>query len=52
MKEKEIKEVKNQEENKNTEELANGSTYRKVENKKHRTGITLKRFIFLVFAIV
>lgn len=52
MKEKEVKEVKNQEENKKTEELANGSTYRKVENKKHRTGITLKRFIFLVFAIM
>ncbi len=33
-------------------EVKNGSTYRKVENKKHRTGITLKRFIFLVFAIV
>lgn len=52
MKEKEIKEVKNQEENKKVEEVANGSTYRKVENKKHRTGITLKRFIFLVFAVV
>lgn len=52
MKEKEVKEVKNQEENKKTEGTANGSTYRKVENKKHKTGITLKRFIFLVFAIV
>ncbi len=52
MKEKEVKEVKNQKENKKTEGTANGSTYRKVENKKHRTGITLKRFIFLVFAIV
>ena len=52
MKEKEIKEVKNQEENKKVEETTSGSTYRKVENKKHRTGITLKRFIFLVFAIV
>ena len=52
MKEKEIKEVKKQEENKKVEEVANGSTYRKVENKKHRTGITLKRFIFLVFAVV
>lgn len=52
MKEKEVKEVKNQEENKKTEEVANSSTYRKVENKKHRTGITLKRFIFLVFAVV
>lgn len=52
MKEEEVKKVKNQEENKKVEETVNGSTYRKVENKKHRTGITLKRFIFLVFAIL
>ncbi len=52
MKEEDVKEVKNQEENKKAEETPSGSTYRKVENKKHRTGITLKRFIFLVFAIV
>ena len=39
-------------ENKKTEEILTGSTYRKVENKKHKTGITLKRFIFLVFAIM
>ena len=52
MKEKEVKEVKNQEENKKVEETTSGSIYRKVENKKHRTGITLKRFIFLVFAVV
>ena len=52
MKEEDVKKVKNQEENKKAEETPSGSTYRKVENKKHRTGITLKRFIFLVFAIV
>ncbi len=52
MKEEDVKKVKNQEENKKAEETPIGSTYRKVENKKHRTGITLKRFIFLVFAIV
>ena len=52
MKEEDVKEVKNQEENKKAEETPIGSTYRKVENKKHRTGITLKRFIFLVFAKV
>ena len=52
MKEEEVKKVKNQEENKKAEETPIGSTYRKVENKKHRTGITLKRFIFFVFAIV
>lgn len=52
MKEEDVKEVKNQEENKKAEGVTSGSTYRKVENKKHRTGITLKRFIFLVFAIV
>ena len=34
------------------EEKQDGSVYRKVENKKHPTGITLKRFIFIVFAIV
>lgn len=33
-------------------EVQNDLTFRKVENKKHRTGITIKRFIFLVFAIV
>ena len=49
---REIKKASNQEEDKRTEKVANGSTYRKVENKKHRTGITLKRFIFLVFAVV
>lgn len=52
MKEEDVKEVKNQEENKKAEETPSGSTYRKVENKKHRTGITLKKFIFLVFAIL
>ncbi len=49
---REIKKASNQEENKKEEKTVNGSTYRKVENKKHKTGITLKRFIFLVFAIV
>ena len=39
-------------ENKKTEEIQTCSTYIKVENKKHKTGITLKRFIFLVFAIM
>ena len=29
-----------------------GSTYRKVENTKHKTGITLKKFIILVFIFV
>ena len=38
--------------NETTGEKQDGSVYRKVENKKHPTGITLKRFIFLVFAIV
>lgn len=28
------------------------SVYRKVENKKHPTGITIKRFIFLVFVFI
>lgn len=34
------------------EEKKDGSVYRKVENKKHPTGITIKRFIFIVFAII
>ena len=34
------------------EEKKDGLVYRKVENKKHPTGITIKRFIFLVFAII
>ena len=38
--------------NETTGEKQDGSVYRKVENRKHPTGITLKRFIFLVFAIV
>ena len=38
--------------NETTGEKQDGSVYRKVENKKHPTGITLKRFIFLVFAIM
>ena len=38
--------------NETTGEKQDGLVYRKVENKKHPTGITLKRFIFLVFAIV
>ena len=38
--------------NETTGEKQDGSVYRKVENRKHPTGITLKRFIFLVFAIM
>lgn len=46
--EQEKKEVENIE----CEKVETGSTYRKVENTKHRTGITLKRFIILVFVLV
>ena len=35
-----------------TEKKKDGSVYRKVENTKHKTGITLKKFIFLVFAFI
>ena len=38
--------------NETTGEKQDSSVYRKVENKKHPTGITFKRFIFLVFAIM
>lgn len=34
------------------EKVLIGSTYRKVENTKHKTGITLKKFIILVFVLV
>lgn len=47
-----MKEDLNNENTEMKEEKKDGTIYRKVENKKHRTGITLKRFIFLVFAIV
>lgn len=37
---------------KENKEVRDGTKYRKVENKKRRTGITLKRFIILVFVLV
>lgn len=46
--EQEKKDVENLE----NEKVSEGSTYRKVENTKHKTGITLKKFIILVFVFV
>ena len=33
-------------------EIQDSSKYKKLEDKKYKKGITLKRFILLVFAIV
>ena len=33
-------------------EIQDGSEYKKLENKKYKTGITIKKLIFLVVAIV
>lgn len=46
------KKIEENNKSKEKQELRDGTKYRKVENKKHRTGITLKRFIILVFVLV
>ncbi len=40
------------EENKEEVKTNPGSRYRKVENKKHKTGITIKRFILIVLLVI
>ena len=40
------------EENKEKVKTNPGSRYRKVENKKHKTGITIKRFILIVLLVI
>lgn len=52
MKKEESKvEVKTNQSQENEKKI-DGSTYRKVENKKHKTGITIKRFILIVLFVV